>query len=91
MQDAIIDAVQEAITRIQPADESRIRAEEERTRAKLVAASEGSDESAASEPIVKGKEYGRNDEVTIQKGEETQTIKYKKAEPLLREGWTIVS
>jgi hypothetical protein len=34
--------------------------------------------------------YGRNDEVTIMKGEERQTLKYKKAEPLLSQGWTIV-
>lgn len=32
---------------------------------------------------------GRNDIVIIQKGTETQEIKYKKAENLLAEGWTI--
>ncbi|MDR1305323.1 MAG: preprotein translocase subunit SecA [Verrucomicrobiales bacterium] len=34
--------------------------------------------------------YGRNDLVTIRRGNETQTVKYKKAEPLLVSGWTIV-
>jgi hypothetical protein len=32
---------------------------------------------------------GRNDIVVIQKGTETQELKYKKAEQLLAEGWTI--
>lgn len=91
MQHNLAEAVKEAIVRVRPVDDSRIRREEEQTRAKLVAASEGSDTSAAPEPVVNGKEYGRNDEVTIRRGEETQTLKYKKAEPLLKEGWTIVS
>lgn len=33
---------------------------------------------------------GRNDLVTITKDGQTQTVKFKKAEPLLTEGWTIV-
>ncbi len=89
MQQGVAAAIQEALPRIMPSDDARIRAEEERTRRAMVAASEG--ESAPAAPIVKtGREYGRNDEVTIKKGEETQTLKYKKAEPLLAEGWTIV-
>ncbi|HRH55597.1 MAG TPA: preprotein translocase subunit SecA [Candidatus Paceibacterota bacterium] len=91
MQVSVANAIAEAIPRIRPADDSRIRAEEEKTRAKLVAASEGGDNTEAAAPVVKGKEYGRNDEVTIRKGDETQTLKYKKAEPLLSEGWTIVT
>ena len=59
-------------------------------RARMVAASEGGDESAAKQPIVRqGTEFGRNDVVTIRKGGETQTLKYKKAEPLLAEGWIL--
>ncbi|MDR0533451.1 MAG: preprotein translocase subunit SecA [Verrucomicrobiales bacterium] len=34
--------------------------------------------------------YGRNDMVIIRRGNETQTVKYKKAEPMLVSGWTIV-
>lgn len=80
----------EMIPRLIPADESRIRAEEAKVRARLVAASEGGDESVAKEPVVKqGTQYERNDTVTIRKGEETQALKYKKAEPLLAEGWVI--
>jgi len=91
MQASIRESVMEAIGRIRPADDARIRAEEEKTRAKLVAASEGGDASTEQKPIVNTQVYGRNDEITIQKGEETQTLKYKKAEPLLAQGWEIVT
>jgi preprotein translocase subunit SecA len=38
-----------------------------------------------------GKEHGRNDKVTITNGTETQEMKYKKAEPLLKSGqWRLV-
>jgi hypothetical protein len=41
-------------------------------------------------PIVKsGPQHDRNDMVTIRRGEETQTLKYKKAQSLLAEGWVI--
>ncbi len=88
MQEAVAHEIAEALPRIEVADDSRIRAEEERTRALLVAASEG--EATEAKPITKeGVQYGRNDEVTIVKGSETQTLKYKKAEPLLAQGWSI--
>ena len=35
------------------------------------------------------KKIGRNDKVTIEKGSESKTLKYKKAESLLEEGWTL--
>jgi preprotein translocase subunit SecA len=92
MQEGVAAQVREALPRIMPADDARIRAQEEKVRARLVAASEGSDESATPEPIQNtGPEFGRNDTVTISRGDETQTLKYKKAEPLLAEGWTIVA
>jgi preprotein translocase subunit SecA len=91
MQEGIAHAIREALPRIMPADDARIRAEEERTRRALVAASEGEASDTPKAPIVKtGKEYGRNDEVTIQKGGEKQTLKYKKAEALLSAGWSII-
>ncbi len=92
LQSGVRTAVREAIPRIRPADDSRMRAEEEKTRAKLVAASEGGDGSAETPAPIKNEHaFGRNDEVTIRRGEETQTLKYKKAEALLKDGWTIVS
>jgi preprotein translocase subunit SecA len=36
------------------------------------------------------KEHERNDRVTITNGTETRDMKYKKAEPLLKQGWRIV-
>ncbi|MFA6414407.1 MAG: preprotein translocase subunit SecA [Candidatus Paceibacterota bacterium] len=89
LEENIRAAVAEAIPHIQPADDARIRAEEEKIRASLVAA--GKEEGAAAQPIVKGSEHGRNDFVTIKKGDATQTLKFKKAEPLLAEGWTLIS
>lgn len=87
----IAAAVRDAFPRIAVIDEARVRAEEERVRAQLVAAGAEDGAGASAAPIVKGKEYGRNDMVTIAKGEERQTLKYKKAEPLLGQGWTIVT
>ncbi|HEY0010307.1 MAG TPA: preprotein translocase subunit SecA [Candidatus Paceibacterota bacterium] len=82
--------IRTAIPHLRPADEARLREAEARTRAKMVAASEGSDESVAPEPVTKsGEEYGRNDLVIVRKGDETQTLKYKKAEALLTQGWAI--
>ncbi|MDP2652225.1 MAG: preprotein translocase subunit SecA, partial [bacterium] len=57
-----------ALPRLQTQDEARIRAEEEKTRAALVAA--GKEEGAAPAPIRKSDEYGRNDIVTLKKGDE---------------------
>ena len=91
MQDAIDAAIRDALPRIRPADDAKIQAEERKTRNALVAASNGSDASGSQAPVVKqGKEYGRNDTVTIRSGDKTQTLKYKKAEAFIQEGWTIV-
>jgi preprotein translocase subunit SecA len=89
MQAAVATAIREAIPHLAPADDARIRKEEERTRQALIAASEGEASATPQAPIRNEKQYGRNDEVTIRKGNETQTLKYKKAEPLLAEGWSL--
>lgn len=89
MQQGIDEAIREALPRIIPADEAKMREEEERTRRALLAASETGDGPRA--PIVSSDTPGRNDLVTIQKGEETQTVKFKRAEALLKEGWTLVA
>ena len=41
------------------------------------------------QPVRNERKIGRNEKVTIQKGEETQVIKYKKAKPFLDNGWII--
>jgi len=38
----------------------------------------------------KSKKIGRNDKVLIAKGTESKTIKYKKVESLLDDGWVLV-
>jgi preprotein translocase subunit SecA len=92
MEAGIEAQVRDALPRIIPADDARIRAEEAKVRARMVAAGAGGDESAAPAPVQNtGPEYGRNDTVTISRDGETQTMKYKKAEALLQQGWTIVS
>lgn len=92
MESGIRAQVTEALPRIVPADDARIRAEEAKTRAKIVAASEASAEAGqANMPLVKqGTQYERNDLVSITNGTEVREMKYKKAEPFIEEGWTIV-
>ncbi len=46
--------------------------------------------SAKNTTVVKGEEIGRNELVTITNGTETKELKYKRAEELLREGWSVV-
>ena len=51
------------------------------------------DREFKSEPIVNGinapKKIGRNEKVTITKGTESKILKYKKAQPMLEDGWTL--
>ncbi|HYE23341.1 MAG TPA: preprotein translocase subunit SecA [Candidatus Paceibacterota bacterium] len=90
MEEGVARSFSEALPRIEVADDSRIRAEEAKTRRAVLAASEGGDGSDSGTPLVKTEAYGRNDLVTVRKGDEVQTLKYKRAEQLLEEGWEIV-
>lgn len=51
------------------------------------------DREFKQEPIVKGvnspQKIGRNEKVTITKGTESKILKYKKAQPMLEDGWTL--
>ena len=42
------------------------------------------------QPAAVSNKIGRNEKVTIEKGSESKTLKYKKAESLLEDGWTLV-
>jgi preprotein translocase subunit SecA len=84
---SIASAFAAAVPTIAPALDARIRAEEESVRRELVAA--GTESSEAPAPVIRAKVPGRNDLVRIRKGAETQELKYKKAESLLAEGWTL--
>jgi preprotein translocase subunit SecA len=88
LEENIKTSVAEALPRLVPSDDARIRAEEAKTRATILAA--GQETGGVATPVKKKQEYGRNDLVTIQKGSEVQTLKFKKAEPLLTEGWTVI-
>lgn len=81
-------AAAEALPHLRSGDEERIRAEEEKKRSALVAA--GKEEGSAPAPLVKASSYGRNDLVTIKKGDETKMLKHKKVEPFLADGWEII-
>jgi len=50
-----------------------------------------SGESAAPAPTRSDHAYGRNDVVRVTNGTETREMKYKKAEPLLTQGWKVVA
>jgi len=78
----------EVLPRIESADSARIRAEEEKTRAAIVAAGK---EEGGGVPLKRASVPGRNDFVTLRKGNETKEIKFKKAEPFLADGWEIVN
>jgi len=90
MEHSIEESVRGAIPRIRPADDARMKAEEEKARRVVLAASQAGNQAGAGGPVVKEDAPGRNDLVTIQKGDETREVKYKKAEPLLAEGWIII-
>ena len=69
--------------------------EEEKLRANVKKAQmisgkgESGDAGAPKQTISNEPKIGRNDKVTIEKGGEEREMKFKKAEPLLNEGWQI--
>lgn len=83
----IASAVVEALPRLANMQDASIKAEEEKTRAAIMAAGK----EAGAAPTRATKTHGRNDIVTIRKGDEVQTLKFKKAEPRLAEGWVLVA
>ncbi len=89
LEESIKTAVVEALPRMVSSDDARVRAEEAKTRAALIVA--GREEGGGSTPVKKENTYGRNDLITLKKGDEIQTLKFKKAEPLLAEGWEIIA
>jgi preprotein translocase subunit SecA len=93
MQEVIVHRMVEVLPNLQPqvvAKEETVRKQE--AEAAQEAAGEVSDTKAAQKktPITKDESYGRNDLVTITDGTTTQEMKFKKAEPFLAEGWTLV-
>jgi preprotein translocase subunit SecA len=95
MQDALIGRVAEVLPRVQPQEIVKAEAQRrEAARAAQDAAGVSQSGSAKKvvkqEPVQKEKQYARNDIVTITDGSQTQELKYKKAEDLLTQGWSVV-
>jgi preprotein translocase subunit SecA len=94
MQEALYERLANVLPNVQP---KMVDKEEEERKAEARAAQQSAGATSESQaqkrqPIEKPKTYGRNDIVTIKKGEETQALKYKKAEPLIESGeWELVS
>lgn len=88
MQDVAYSRIAEAIPRIVP---QVVATEEAVKKAEAEAAQQAAGGGAVkpTPPVRSDDSHGRNDLVTISKGNERQTIKYKKAEALLSEGWVI--
>ena len=92
MQATVMGRISEILPNLQP---QVIAKEEAELKKEAEAAQEAAGETMESKtakkaPIVKIEGFERNEMVTITNGTETQELKYKKAEPLLAEGWTIV-
>jgi preprotein translocase subunit SecA len=95
MQIVLLDRVAEVLPRVQPQEVAKEEAQR-KEEAKAAQAAAGVTDSSAKKkntkqaPIQKDAQYARNDVVTITNGETTQELKYKKAEELLTQGWSIV-
>lgn len=92
MQATVLGRISEILPNLQP---QVIAKEENERKQEAEAAQEAAGETMESKtakkaPIVKIEGFERNKLVTITNGTDTQELKYKKAEPLLAEGWTIV-
>jgi preprotein translocase subunit SecA len=83
----IVLSLAEVLPRIASTDDTRIRAEEDKLRANVFSVND----SHRTEPTASlhASTHGRNDMVTVTKGDISKTLKFKKAEALLSEGWTL--
>jgi preprotein translocase subunit SecA len=93
MNATVIGRISEILPNLQP---QIVAKEENERKQEAEAAQEAAGETMESKvarkaPVVKAEGFERNELVTITNGTDTQELKYKKAEPLLAEGWTIVS
>ena len=93
MQEVIIQRIVEVLPSLQPqvvVKEETVRKQE------AVAAQEGAGDTTSPKtsqkqaPVTKEDSFGRNDLVTITDGVTTMELKYKKAESLIAEGWSII-
>lgn len=90
MQAAVIERIAQVLPQLQP---QAIEREEAELRKEREAAQRSGMRTTGevNAPAQKGTSIGRNELVTITDGTSTETMKYKKAEPLLASGWKLVS
>ena len=92
MQEVALHRIAEILPNLQP----QVVAKDETARKQeALAAQEAAGETMESRgsknaTVVKGEEIGRNELVTITNGTETKELKYKRAQELLKEGWSVV-
>jgi len=89
MQEALFDRLLDILPRLQPVvvEKEEVEMKQKSEQAQKTA---GDDKKTKKEPVRKAELPNRNESVTITDGKETQTLKYKKAEALLRSGWKLV-
>ena len=95
MQETVFARIAAAIPQLQPqvVDQQEAARKQEAQAAQKsagVTAESKTNKAATRTPVTNAVVHGRNDVVTITNGTDTQTIKFKKAEPLLEEGWKLV-
>jgi preprotein translocase subunit SecA len=90
LEETIKRTITDALPRLHIQDASALAQQEQKKTREVEQAIKAQGENAAL-PQVSEKVYDRNELVTIEKEGQTQTLKYKKAEPLLQEGWVISS
>jgi len=94
LQQAVLERIAESVPKLQPAviarEDEILRKHAEAAQAVGVGGAVKAKAQNQS-PRVASDLPNRNELVTIAKGDEQQTIKFKKAEPLLQAGWQLVS
>ena len=92
MQTDTLHRIAELVPNVQPEAVAKEEAQLHKEQAKAQESGGGnSTVSGDRQPRVSAKLPGRNEMVTISNGTDTKTLKYKKAEAFLAEGWQLVS
>ena len=93
MQEVIIQRIVEVLPSLQPqvmVKEETVRKQEAEAAQEAAGDTTSPKTSQKQAPVTKEDSFGRNDLVTITDGVTTMELKYKKAESLIAEGWSII-
>lgn len=91
LQATILRRIGEVLPNMQPAVIAKEEIDHQKEAEAAIKSSEAGATKTTGEPRTVAAIPGRNDVVTITNGTQTETMKYKKAEALLSQGWRIVS